>query len=244
MTGSDDGRQGWQSPPPPGGQAPQYNQPYPQQPYPQQPQYPQGYPQPQYPQQPAQYPQQPPYPQQPQPYYPPQGQPPVPQPGYPPQQQQQPQQAYGQPQGYGQPVVIPIVGSGIAKFAPRRGRQFVISQEGIAHEDRTGTVRISWSELQRLSITTAYHQNKTKLFAPKMWRVRVILDPADQSFGQRHPELASIQGKYGAGPSSYGLPLGPMNKLVGPLAQAFATYGGQVFGGVVEEGWVMGFGYL
>lgn len=53
------------------------------------------------------------------------------------------------------------------------------------------------------------------------------MDMADPGFPQRHPEINGLQGKYGGtGPGSYGVPLGP------------------VFGGVIEEGQVIGFSYL
>jgi hypothetical protein len=210
-----------QPPPYPG---PQY--PGPQYPGPQ-------YPPPQYP--PQQYPQ-PGYP--PQPYLPQQPYPTA-QPQYPPQPQ------YQQPYG-GQPIVIPVEGKGAAKLAARmRPRSLIISPEGFAHEGKQGSFRVGWAELRRITITTAYHQDKTKLVAPKTWRVRVIMDAADPSFGQRHPELAGLEAKYGgSGPGSYGLPLGPAPNLVPQLAQALATYGAAVFGGVVEEGQVFGFGYL
>jgi hypothetical protein len=184
------------------------------------------YPQPQYPP--------PPYQQ-----YPPQQPPPsqYPPPQYPPQQYQQP---------YAQPIVIPIEGKGAAKLAARLNRRsLIISPEGFAHEGKQGAFRIAWSELRRVAITTAYHQDKVKLVAPKVWRVRVVMDAADPSFVQRHPEIGTLQGKYGgSGAGSYGLPLGPVPNLVGPLAQALATYGRQVFAGVIEEGQVIGFTYL
>jgi hypothetical protein len=209
------------------------------------------------PQQPPPYP----GPQYPGPQYPPPQNPPpqqqTQQPGYPPQQylppqpyppaqpQYPPQPQYQQPYG-GQPIVIPVEGKGAAKLAARmRPRSLIISPEGFAHEGKQGSFRVGWAELRRITITTAYHQDKTKLVAPKTWRVRVIMDAADPSFGQRHPELAGLEGKYGgSGPGSYGLPLGPAPNLVPQLAQALATYGSAVFGGVVEEGQVFGFGYL
>ncbi len=124
-------------------------------------------------------------------------------------------------------------------------RSLVIGPEGFAHEGKKGAFRIAWPELRRIAITTAYHQDRTKLLATKVWRVRVVLDAADPGFVQRHPEISGLQGKYGgSGPGSYGLPLGPVNNLVGPLAQALATYAGQLFGGVIEEGPVLGFTYL
>lgn len=255
--------------PPPAPQQPPY--PPPQQPYSQpqypQPQYPPPAAPPAYPYPPQQQPYGQPQPQYPQPQYPPAQ--------YPPPQQQFGQQQFGQqqlgqqqlgqqphpPQQFGQqpapqqpapqqpngePIVIPIEGRGVAKLAARLNRRsLVISPEGLAHEDKKGGFRVAWSELGRVTITTAYHQDTTKLVAPKMWRVRVVMDAADPSFPQRHPELAGLQGKYGAsGPGSYGLPLGPVHNIVGPLAQAFATYGARVFGGVIEEGQVIGFGYL
>jgi hypothetical protein len=187
-------------------------------------------------------------PQYNQPYYPPQY---SPQPQYPPPPgyQQQPQQPYGPPQQYqqpyGPPIVIPIEGKGAAKLAAKMNRRsLVVGPEGIAHEGKQ-TFRIAWPELRRVAITTAYHQNTTKMFAPKVWRVRIVMDAADPGFPQRHPEIGGLQGKFGAsGAGSYGLPLGPTQNLVGQIAHAFATYGGQVFGGVIEEGMVMGFTYL
>jgi hypothetical protein len=233
MTGRDDSHAGWN--------APQYNQPYypqqqPPQPYGPPQQYPpqQQYPQPQYQQ---------PYPQ-PQQYqqYPPQQQ-------YGPPLQQYPPQQYPPiqyPQPYGQPIVLPIEGKGAAKLAARFNRRsLVISQEGFAHEGKKGAFRIAWPELRRITITTAYHQDTTKLASTKVWRVRVVMDAGDPGFVQRHPEIGSLQGKYGGtGPGSYGLPLGPVPTMVGPLAQALGLYGGPVFGGVIEEGQVLGFSYL
>jgi len=62
------------------------------------------------------------------------------------------------------------------------------------------------------------------------------MDAADPGFPQRHPEIGTLQDKYGAaGAGSYGLPLGPVPNLVAPLAQALTTYGRQLFGGVIEE---------
>jgi hypothetical protein len=183
--------------------------------------------------------QMPPQQMPPQPYGPP--------PGYPPQQ---PPPPYGPPQQYGpppgQPIVLPIEGTGPAKLAARMNkRSLVISAEGFAHQNKKGGFRVAWPELRRIVVTTGYHQDKTKLFAPKVWRVRVIMDAADPGFAQRHPELGNLQGKFGGtGPGSYGLPLGPVNNMVGPLAQALGTYAGQLFGGVIEEGQVLGFGYV
>jgi hypothetical protein len=224
----------------------QYPQPYAQPPY-VQPQYPP----PQYPP-PQQY--GPPQPQYPAPQYPPPQQyGPPPQQYGPPQPQQQ---AYGPPpqqypaaqsqQAYGQPIVIPVEGKGAAKLAARMNRRsLVISQEGFAHEGKKESFRIAWSELRKITIMTAYHQDRTKLLSTKVWRVRVVMDAADPGFVQRHPEIGGLQGKYGgSGPGSYGLPLGPANNMVDPLAQALGMYGGQIFGGVIEEGQVLGFTYL
>lgn len=174
----------------------------------------------------------PPYGQQP--YYPP-GPPQPPPAPYPPV-----------PQAYGQPVVIPIEGKGAAKLAARMNkRSLIIGPQGVAHEGKQGAFRIGWGELRRIAITTAYHQDKTKMLAPKVWRVRVIMDAADPGFPQRHPEIAGLQGKYGgSGPGSYGLPLGPVPNIVAQIAQALAMFGGPVFGGVIEEGQVIGFTYL
>jgi hypothetical protein len=230
---------------------------YPQQPgyppqggYPQQPGYPpQPYPQPPYPQQPY-----PPYP--PQPGYPPQG---YPQQGYP----QQPYPAYPQqpgqfapgqvpagqfatpqyvpPQQAGPPIVIPIEGKGAAKLAAKMNkRALVIAPDSIAHEGKQGGFKLPWSELRQVTVTTAFHRGATKV-----WRVRLILDAADPAFPQRHPEINGLMGKYGGtGPGSYGVPLGPVNNIVPQLAQALAQYGGPIFGGVIEEGQVLGFSYL
>ena len=171
-------------------------------------------------------------------------------PQQPPQQQPYyPQQQYGPPpqqQPYWPPIVIPIEGKGAAKLAARMNRRSVIiSQEGFAHEGKQGAFRIAWPEFRRITITTAYHQDTTKMFSTKVWRVRIVMDAADPGFPQRHPEIGGLQGKFGgSGPGSYGLPLGPVPNIVGQLAQAFATYGAAVFGGVVEEGQVIGFTYL
>lgn len=259
MTGHDEGQPGWNGP--------QYNQPHPQQqpppqypappqPYgPPQPQYPPPvqYPQPQYPQPPYQQPQYPPpygqpqypppqqYPQQP-PYAPPQQYPPA-QP-YGPPQQQYPAVQYPQP--YGQPIVIPIEGKGAAKLAARMNkRSLVISPEGFALDAKKNAFRVAWAELRRISITTAYHQDKVNILAPKVWRVRVVMDAGDPGFVQRHPEIGGLQGKYGgSGAGSYGLPLGPVENMVGPLAQALGQFAAPIFGGVIEEGQVLGFTYL
>jgi len=186
---------------------------------------------------------QPYYPQQPppqQPYYPPPGQQP-----YPPQYAQPPM-PYAQPQPYAQPVVIPIEGKGAAKLAARMNkRSLLISAEGFGHDGKQGAFRIAWPELRRIVITTAYHKNVSQVFSPKVWRVRVVMDAADPGFPQRHPEISGLQGKFGgSGPGSYGLPLGPVPNMVPQLAQALATFGAQVFGGVIEEGMVAGFTYL
>lgn len=174
------------------------------------------------------------------------GQPPQ-QPYYPPPQPygQQPPM-YPPPQPYVQPIVIPIEGKGAAKLAARMNRRaLVVGPDGFAHDGKNGNFRIAWPELRRIAITTAYHQNVTKMFAPKVWRVRVVMDAADPGFPQRHPEISGLQGKYGAsGPGSYGLPLGPVVNIVPQLAQALAMFGPQVFGGVIEEGLVAGFTYL
>jgi hypothetical protein len=241
MTGHDEGQPGWNGP--------QYNQPYyQQQPPPQYPVPPQPYgpPQPQYPP-PVQYPQ--PYAQPPQPpYAPPQQYPPAQQ--YPPQQQYGPPQqqypAVQYPQPYNQPIVIPIEGKGAAKLAARMNRRsLVIGPEGFALEAKKNKFRVAWAELRRISITTAYHQDKVNIIAPKVWRVRVVMDAGDPGFVQRHPEIGGLQGKYGgSGAGSYGLPLGPVENMVGPLAQALGQFGGQIFGGVIEEGQVLGFTYL
>lgn len=214
--------------------------------YPQQPGQPQqGYPPQGYPQQP--YPQQPYPPQQPCPAYPPQGQPPVP-PGQFPGQfpGQMPFAQYVPPQLTGPPIVIPIEGKGVAKLAAKMNkRSLIIAPDTIAHEGKQGTFRLPWSELRQVTVTTAFHQDRTKMVAPKIWRVRLVLDAADPTFPQRHPELNGLQGRYGGtGPGSYGLPLGPVNNLVPQIAQALQHYGGPIFGGVLEEGQVIGFSYL
>jgi hypothetical protein len=189
-------------------------------------------------------------PQYNQPYH--QQQPPPPRP---PQYLQPPQPQYGPPQQYppvqypqpfGQPIVIPIEGKGAAKLAARLNRRsLVVSQQGFAHEGKKGAFRIAWPELRRITITTAYHQDRTKVLSTKVWRVRVVMDAGDPGFVQRHPEIAGLQGKYGgSGPGSYGLPLGPVPDMVGLLAHALGLYGGQVFGGVIEEGQVLGLRYL
>jgi hypothetical protein len=78
-----------------------------------------------------------------------------------------------------------------------------------------------------------------------VWRVRLILDAADPAFPQRHPEINGLIGKFGGtGPGSYGVPRGPVNNIVPQLAQAPTRYGGPIFGGVVEEGQVIGFSYF
>jgi hypothetical protein len=134
----------------------------------------------------------------------------------------------------------------VAKLAARMNRRsLIISPAGFSHEGKKGAFRVAWAELRRIAIVTAYHQDKTKIASTKVWRVRVVMDAGDPGFDRRHPEIGGLQGKYGgSGPGSYGLPLGPVNNMVGPLAEALARYGGQVFGGVIEEGQVLGFTYL
>ena len=231
---------------------PQQPYPYPQQPQPGQPQ--QGYPpQPGYPQQPG-YPPQPGYPAQPYPSQPPYPQPYPQQPGYPPQQgyppaqpgQYAPGQYTSQQQGGGQPIVIPIEGRGVAKLAAKMNkRQLIIAPEGITHEGKQGGFKLPWSELRQVTVTTAFHQDRTKIMAPKIYRVRLILDAIDPNFPHRHPEINGLMGKFGGtGPGSYGVPLGPVNNLVPQIAQALSMYAGPVFGGVIEEGQVIGFSYL
>ena len=233
-------------------QQPYPPQPYPPQPYPPQPGYPQqpyppqpqqgyppqpGYPQPGYPQQPG-YPPQPGYPQQP-------GYPPAP-PGQVPPGQFAPGQYAAPQQGGGPPIVIPIEGRGVAKLAAKMNkRQLVIAPDRLTHEGKQGGFTLPWSEFRQVTVTTAYHQDTTKLVAPKIYRVRLVMDMADPNFPQRHPEINGLQGKYGGtGPGSYGVPLGPVNNIVPQLAQALSQYGGPVFGGVIEEGQVIGFSYL
>jgi hypothetical protein len=224
-------------PQPPYPQQPQQG--YPQQPYPQQP----GYPPQQYP--PQQYPPQQPFPQQGYPPAPP-AQPGQFAPGQVPAGQYAPGQYAAPQQGGGPPIVIPIEGRGVAKLAAKMNkRQLIIAPDSIAHEGKQGGFKLPWSELRRVTITTAFHQDTTKIMAPKIWRVRLIMDGVDPGFPQRHPQIAGLQGKYGGtGPGSYGLPLGPVNNLVPQLAQAISQYGGPVFGGVIEEGQVIGFHYL
>jgi hypothetical protein len=182
-----------------------------------------------------------------QPYYPPPPPPPPQQPYYPPPPGYQQYPPPPPPPGYGPPpVVIPIEGKGAAKLAAKMNkRSLVIGPEGFAHDGKNGAFRLGWPELRRIVIATAYHQDSVKVLAPKIWRVRVIMDAADPGFSQRHPEIAGLQGKYGgSGPGSYGLPLGPVPNIVPQLAQALAAFGGPLFGGVVEEGQVLGFTYL
>lgn len=127
-----------------------------------------------------------------------------------------PQQPYGPPQPYGQPQPYGPPPGYPQQYPPPPPQQYPPA-----------------------------HQDKTKMLAPKVWRVRVIMDAADPGFVQRHPEIGGLHGKYGATtPGSYGLPLGPVNNMVGQIAQALATYAGPLFGGVIEEGQVLGFHYL
>ena len=142
-------------------------------------------------------------------------------------------------------MVIPIEGTGTAKLAARLNkRSVIVSPDGFAYESKKNNFRLGWRELRRIAITTAFHQDRTRI-AVKVWRVRVIMDAADPGFAQRHPEIGGLMGKFGAsGPGSYGLPLGPVENVVGPLAQALAYYAGPLFGGVIEEGQVLGMGYL
>jgi hypothetical protein len=172
-----------------------------------------------------------PPPQHNQPYYPP------PQPYY---------QPPAQPQQYAQPILLAIEGTGAAKLGARmHPRTMIIGPDGMAYQAKNGAFRIGWPELRQVRITIAYHQNRTMLASSKTWRVRVVMDAADPGFPQRHPEIAGLCGRYGAeGEGAYGLPLGPVENMVGPLAQAFATFGGQIFGGVIDEGQVIGFHYL
>lgn len=80
---------------------------------------------------------------------------------------------------------------------------------------------------------------------PRVWRIRLVMDAIDPSFPQRHPDLARGEGKNGGtGPGSFGVPLGPVQKVVDPLAQALGHFGGGVFAGVIDEGQLLGFGYL
>lgn len=223
---------------------------------------------------PAGPPQQPYYPPQAppqQPYYPPQG--PPQQPYYPPpapQQQpyypaQAPPQQYGPPQqappqygvpaapggadqpGPGQPYVIPIASGSIsARLGASMGglRTIIVAPDYIAMQAKKTPFQVGWNELRRVVVTKAYHQSD-QVFSRKTWRIRLVLDAADPSFFQRHPEMIGLQGKWGGtGEGSMGIPLGPAENCVDPLVRGLSSYGRSVFGGVIDEGQVMGFGYL
>ncbi len=125
------------------------------------------------------------------------------------------------------------------------GRSLIVSTDGLAHDSKKSQWQVSWRELRRLVITMAYHQNTTMLASKKVWRVRLILDVTDPGFLQRHPQLAKGEGKFGGtGPGSFGIPLGPVENLVDPLVHAFTTFAAPIFGGVINEGQAVGFGYL
>lgn len=186
------------------------------------------------------------YPNQPWPAGPPQ------QPYYPPQA---PPQQYGapaapggaDPAGSGQPYVIPIAsGSLSARIGASMGglRTIIIAPGYIAMQAKKTPFQIGWNELRRAVVTKAHHQSD-QMFSRKTWRIRLVLAATDPSFFQRHPEMIGLQGKWGGtGEGSMGIPLGPAENCVDPLVRGLSSYGGSVFGGVIDEGQVIGFGYL
>jgi len=140
------------------------------------------------------------------------------------------------PPANGQPIVVQISGLG-------GGESLVVSPQDITYQNMRGGFRLAWSELQRVTVTMAYHQQR---HGSQIWRVRLVLDAADpMRFAQLHPEMADAQGKHGGtGPGSYGIAIGLNPAIATTIGQALATYGGPRFGGVIDEGQVLGFGYL
>jgi len=155
------------------------------------------------------------------------------------QQWQAPAQSPPVEPANGQPIVVQF---GIQQ-------SLTVDPEGIAYQNMRSGFKVAWPELQRVTVTMAYHAHTPQggfAVTSRMWRIRLVMDAADpSSFAQYHPELAQAAGKHGGtGPGSYGIPLGGDQNVAVPIGQALAAYGGPRFGGVIDEGQVLGFGYL
>lgn len=158
--------------------------------------------------------------------------------------------------GEGAGMLVPIlvgtpfllIGIGLFVSLPKvtRPRSLVVGQDGIRCVDPRGlSWFVAWPELGHCVVTTAYHQGVGQVYQPKTWRVRLEWLPADPGFPMRHPELAAFAGgRFSNWPNGFGFPLGPRLDLVGPLDAALRQFGGGAYGGVVQLGRLMGFGYV
>jgi hypothetical protein len=157
--------------------------------------------------------------------------------------------------GKGSGMVVPLVvgtpflliGGWLFVAMPKitRPRMLVIGRQGIQCVDPRGqSWALGWRELGGCVITTAYHQGVGQVYNPKTWRVRLEWQPADPGFPLRHPELAPFAGRFSNWANGYGFPLGPRIDLVGPMDFALRQFGAPVYGGVIELGRQMGFGYV
>lgn len=87
-----------------------------------------------------------------------------------------------------------------------------------ASSEKNAGWHVEWRKLRRVTLTRAYHQSRG-LMAPKVWRIRLVMDAIDPSFLQRHPDFAPREGKNGGtGPGSFGVALGPVQNVVDPLS--------------------------
>jgi hypothetical protein len=130
-------------------------------------------------------------------------------------------------------AVVPLVR---ARTVLRR-RQFVLDAEGIRWDDHKGGWAAAWQELGLLSISTSRQVRDQQTTASTSYGapVGVDLEPADQEFRGRHPEMEHLW----ADPAvhqGYRIPLDPDPDLIPKLDQAFRKYApAHIYCGIIQE---------
>lgn len=136
-------------------------------------------------------------------------------------------------------IVISTVGTllifALLAFAgPRvlRRRDLLIGPRGIAMitGDRM-MFSCGWPELA--AVTVSYYWRRTGRYRIlKTWRVHLNLDPADQLFAHRHPEMDVFRR---SGKRGYPVLLGPYKGLIAPLDGALRQHAPGIYRGAVRD---------
>lgn len=122
----------------------------------------------------------------------------------------------------------------------RRRASIDINASGVVFRTRAGVGwALGWDALGGLVLTTAYHATR---YGNPIRRLRLILMPRGGIPVAVAPQLARWQGRYGAHPSDFGIPVLRYSDL-GSLDHSLRQFAGPLYQGVVDEGLVIGFGY-
>lgn len=117
---------------------------------------------------------------------------------------------------------------GAGGWLATRPHQLAFAPDGFGLIAPNGLVwRVLWTEVTQVSVVEQ---------APRMGTrtVALVLRPASDEFGPKHPDLARFHGRFGAAAGEWGIFAGPGPELIERIDAALRQTAGAAYGGVVR----------